>query len=296
MDDPAARLVLGTAQLGMDYGIANRAGRPDRKAVDSLLRLAHAEGVRTLDTAQAYGESEAVIGDFLRRHPQLDFEVVSKLAPEFAEDGAEGIEKVVRQSYDRLGGQLSIMLMHDPSMLAHWDRGLRDVFGRCVSNGWIKAAGASVYNADQFADALDLEGIEAIQISFNVFDRKILELGLLDLAQEKGKQVFLRSVFLQGLLLMEAEYIPPALAFSGETLRRWRAVCVQWDHLPASAALLFAATAAPAALLVIGCETSGQLGANLAAIRNEPLETGFMNALLSLPPGEEKLIRPYLWG
>ena len=56
------RLVLGTAQLGMDYGIANTQGRPAFEEAVELVRCYWERGVREFDTAQDYGDSEKILG------------------------------------------------------------------------------------------------------------------------------------------------------------------------------------------------------------------------------------------
>ena len=57
---------LGTVQLGMNYGIANNAGKPSEETAFAILRTALEKGVTSLDTARGYGDSEDVIGRFLK--------------------------------------------------------------------------------------------------------------------------------------------------------------------------------------------------------------------------------------
>ena len=59
-------LSLGTAQLGLSYGINNTDGKPDEKKAFEILDCALENGINTLDTAAAYGESEQVIGRWLK--------------------------------------------------------------------------------------------------------------------------------------------------------------------------------------------------------------------------------------
>ena len=57
-----SRLVLGTVQFGMNYGVANTHGKPSYETVKDILRKALDNGITTLDTAAGYGDSEEVIG------------------------------------------------------------------------------------------------------------------------------------------------------------------------------------------------------------------------------------------
>ena len=77
-----SRLTLGTAQLGLDYGVANKEGKPDKQQTQEILKYAAESGVNCYDTAPAYGESEKIIGDFLSSYHRFAAEpvVVTKLA------------------------------------------------------------------------------------------------------------------------------------------------------------------------------------------------------------------------
>ena len=57
------RLVLGTVQFGLLYGIANQVGKVSRDEVAEILGHARAAGVDTLDTAIGYGDSEVILGE-----------------------------------------------------------------------------------------------------------------------------------------------------------------------------------------------------------------------------------------
>lgn len=285
MDDAGSRVVLGTAQLGLDYGIANRAGRPDPARAEVLLARAWREGVRMLDTARAYGAAEAVIGAFLRAHPECPFRVVTKLSPG---DDADP-ESAIADSAARLGDPVAAMLLHDSAMLDQWAGSLGRALRRAVADGRIQATGVSVYTPEEFARALEADGLDIIQAPFNALDRALLEKGLLDHAQRRGKTVHLRSVFLQGLLTMDA---PPA--FAAADVARWRALCARHGRAPQDAALQFAAQATDAAL-VIGVDGEDQLCADMDALRGAALPPEFMDAVRALPVPEERVIRPYLW-
>ena len=277
--------MLGTAQLGMNYGIANRAGRPDPARADALLARAWREGVAALDTARAYGDSEHVVGAFLAAHPECRFGVVTKLSPEDADEP----DRAVAESIERLQGRVMAVLLHDAAMLERWDGVLGATLRRAVADGRITAAGASVYTPSEFARALDVDGIDIIQAPFNIFDRGLLDEGLFDRAARRGKRVHLRSVFLQGMLLMDE---PPA--FAAIAVKRWHALCERHGRTPREVALLFAAQTTDATL-VIGCDSEEQLAANMNALRGSPLSRACIDEIRALPPQDERLIRPYLW-
>ena len=61
-----SRFMLGTVQLGLNYGMANTTGKPSEETAHEILRTAHDVGVTVLDTAAAYGTSEEVVGSYLK--------------------------------------------------------------------------------------------------------------------------------------------------------------------------------------------------------------------------------------
>jgi aryl-alcohol dehydrogenase-like predicted oxidoreductase len=295
MDDQVARLVLGTAQLGMNYGVANTAGRPAPATADALLNLAWKEGLAYLDTAQAYGESESVIGDFLARHPNSPIRVISKLDPALADADEATICAAVAASAKRLHGHLDTMLLHDASMLTHWDTGLGGALRRCRDEEIIATIGVSVYTPDEFRQALTHDEIGLIQAPFNALDRTLYSDGLIGRASQMGVSLHLRSIFLQGMLLFDTDTLPPDLAFAKTHIADWRALCLRHGKAPAEAALLFAARTAPEARLVVGCETPDQLAGNIDYLRTSPLDPAICDDIMALPPADERTIRPYLW-
>ena len=71
------KLALGTAQFGLNYGISNTAGKVSDHELQQILRVAADKGITLLDTAQAYGDAESRLGQFISNN----FQVISKLAP-----------------------------------------------------------------------------------------------------------------------------------------------------------------------------------------------------------------------
>ena len=97
-----SKLILGTVQFGLNYGIANSEGKPDLSKVRSILRRAVDHGIRVLDTAAAYGDSETVIGTLLGEDPALKrhFQVVSKIPPLPKDASPEQLRSFIGNSVD----------------------------------------------------------------------------------------------------------------------------------------------------------------------------------------------------
>ena len=53
-----SKISLGSAQFGMDYGVANDNGKPTYLKVSNILNKARDLGIKNIDTASVYGKSE----------------------------------------------------------------------------------------------------------------------------------------------------------------------------------------------------------------------------------------------
>lgn len=291
---PPDRIVLGTAQLGLPYGIANRDGQPNPSTANDILGAAWAQGIRTLDTAQAYGDSENVIGKFLRRHPECQFDVISKLGPDVNISNSGAIENAIAESQRRLGQPLNGLMLHRVDQLTAWDGILGNTLSYLKSNGTIGYLGVSIYHPDDFRRALDVPDMDWIQAPYNVFDQLLARGGLLGEATRRGKTVFLRSVFLQGLLLMTPETLPPLMGFAADALEGWIGLCRRHGLTPQEAALGFALATVPESKIVIGCESVAQVAANMETLGADPPDKKFLAEAKQFIE-DPRLIDPSTW-
>ena len=217
--------MLGTAQLGFKYGIANTRGQLGQHKAEELLNFAWNSGIRTLDTAQAYGKSENIIGSFSRANPKRVFHVITKLPRDIDPNNSNEIRLANNSSWARLGVPPGDILIHDAKLLDEWDGIFGETLSVMIGNGEVGGVGVSIYEPDEFQQALEIPEITLIQAPFSVFDRRLRNSGLLYQAAKLKKKVFIRSIFLQGLLLMQPEDLPSKMSFALPTLVRWQKLC-----------------------------------------------------------------------
>ncbi|MFA6815090.1 MAG: aldo/keto reductase [Lentisphaeria bacterium] len=190
-------LTLGTVQFGMNYGIANTHGKPSINTVKSLLKYAYEHGVTTLDTAPEYGDSERVIGKALDELGLLNrFTIVTKI-PSIPSDktAEEFIQHSIQSSLKRLKMEtLNVVLMHNEEDYLHLG-----TLNKFIQNGFIQNSGISLNTAAYANKKLDTN---YIQIPGNIFDHRFKKY-----FNDQQRQIFIRSVYLQGLLVMPEENI-----------------------------------------------------------------------------------------
>lgn len=206
------QLCLGTAQFGLAYGHTNSAGQVSEAEVAKLLTQAQDAGIRYLDTAQAYGNAEMVLG---RQLPASHcFKIISKLPaqpqPVFSAQDSDVWEQAFFASCHRLGVQgLDALLLHSPADLRkpggdHLEAWLL----RLRERGLVQRLGISIYSAE------DLEGVnpallDLVQLPLSLLDQRLLQDGTVARLRASGTAIHARSLYLQGLLLTPAEQWPP---------------------------------------------------------------------------------------
>ena len=203
------KLALGTVQFGLDYGISNSNGQVYLDEVKKILSFAHSVGITVLDTASTYGESEKVLGTIKND----DFDIITKTTKwsneKSVEDNLHNFDEAFSLSKQNLcRNNLYGLLFHESNdllgsngkLLWAWAEKLKET-------NEIKKLGVSVYYPEQVTKILDLYKVDIIQLPLNVLDQRFLP--LLPLLKERNIEIYVRSVFLQGLLLMEPNKIDP---------------------------------------------------------------------------------------
>ena len=206
------QLGLGTAQFGMPYGVSNRQGQTPPAELVAILALASRAGIRVLDTAALYGNSESALGAALAtKHP---FRIVTK-TPDFRAlpdpaRGAAELRKTFEHSLSSLRQpRVHGLLVHNASDLfgPGGDMIWREMEG-LRSQGLVEKIGVSVYAGNQIDQILGAFAPDIVQLPVNVFDQRLVDSGHLAHLKSIGVEVHIRSIFLQGLLLMAQDQIP----------------------------------------------------------------------------------------
>jgi aryl-alcohol dehydrogenase-like predicted oxidoreductase len=254
----AQRIGLGTAQFGLDYGISNAGGCTPPAEVRAILSEALRRGVRVLDTAPAYGAAEALLGDLAPGG--TPFEVVTKV-PGGAEPRASLEVSLARLRRASVAG----LLAHDPEdLLGPGGEAFFAALDALRAEGLAAHVGASVQRPEQAEVLLERFPIGLLQLPLNVLDQRALASDLLPRARERGILLHARSVFLQGLLLMEPEDVPAGLGRARPALAAFRARAAQLGCTPLQAAVGFVAAQPGVDVVLCGVSTAAQLGELLA--------------------------------
>ena len=300
-----SRMTLGTAQLGMDYGIANRIGQPDTKAACQILKWALDLGINTFDTASDYGNSEEIIGTFFEKQRAL-FEMpiivtkIPRIKPPVDTSFAQ-IYDFIRDSLISSASrlkmrQIPIMLMHHAPDMTAYGRQVIESLNKLKKEGLIKHAGISVYDPEEVKDFLRIGQLEVIEIPINLFDRRLLDQGLLVELAKKEILVLARSIFLQGLFFLDPNKLPAGLHPAEKPLRQLHHLSQETGISIEVLAVTFVRDLPGISSLVIGVETVEQLERNVEILNAPPLPERINEKLAQDYSNiAEMIINPSLW-
>jgi aryl-alcohol dehydrogenase-like predicted oxidoreductase len=300
-----SKMTLGTAQLGMNYGIANRIGQPNREEAYQILKWALDLGINTFDTSPSYGNSEEIIGTFFDKQ-KTPFErpiIITKI-PKIPLPVGASFEQIYSFIKNSLIGsafrlkmrQIPIVLIHHAPDLIVYGRPVIESLNRLKKEGLAKCTGVSVYDPEEVKEFLKIGQLEAIEIPINLFDRRLLDQGLLVELAKKEMLVLARSIFLQGLFFLDPNKLPASLHLAEKPLRQLCRLSRESGISIEALAVTFVRDLPEISSLVVGVETVEQLKRNIEVLNarplperiNEKLEQDYSN----IP---EMIINPSLW-
>ena len=259
------RLALGTVQFGIPYGVANQEGKVPLSAAKDILSCSWSSRINTLDTAIAYGDSENCLGQI----GVSDWQVISKL-PKLP-IGTIDIQNWVIESVH--GSLQRIQIPNLYGLLLHCPEQLLGVEGQAIysslaflkAEGLVEKIGISIYNPDQLEVLCDRFAFDLVQAPYNICDRSLERSGWLSRLKNEGIEVHVRSIFLQGLLLMPLSTRPAYFD-------RWHHLWVGWEEWlmetglnPLQACLSFALSNPAIDRVVVGVDCLTQFQEILAA-------------------------------
>lgn len=290
-------LVLGTVQLGLPYGIANKIGQPSQDVAADVVRTAWASGIREFDTAQDYGTSEEILGKaFAQLGVSSQAKVISKIDPQIDHGNPQAMAKAIEGSLKRLGMPcLWGLMIHKEEFLSQWPKGMGKILRDFVTAGKVKHIGVSVYSPDRALEALNMEGIDMIQAPSNILDRRFEKKKFFEQAAQRKKQVYIRSVFLQGLILMEPDALSGDMLFARPVLEKITALARELKVTRNELALGYLKERIPGAKLLIGAQMPEQILENLLAWEKEPAANLVSLVLEHFDQVDEKILNPILW-
>lgn len=261
-------LALGTVQLGMQYGLGEYREKPSPEEAFRILDRAAALGINTLDTANSYGDSQALIGKWLTRRRALGESlpfVVTKIGP-MKHGSFQILRDDVLYQLDAcrkaLGMEvLDCLMLHNFADYENAPDSMQRIFRELKEQGFCRYSAISAYSHNDYGLLAD-SGFDGVQIPLNIFDWGQIENGGLQKLQEADMMIFARSVFLQGLVFLTPDSLDPRMDFCVPYLKEFHRLCGEFELSAPVLALSFVLSLPGVTQVVLGCDTSEQVAQN----------------------------------
>lgn len=293
-------LCLGTVQFGMDYGIRNQ----KQPAVEDAVRMldyATQNGIDNIDTANAYGTAEDVVGTFLQRKTiaRNQLFIISKFKPNLLDDVSEDkyydvMKANLENSLERLHTDyLDSYLLHSARYV--WDDAIIDTLNRMKSEGYVRNVGVSVYEPEEAKKCIERSNIDFMQLPYSIFDQRMSHAGVFEKAEEDTIQIHSRSAFIQGLILMQEDEVPEFLKAARPIVRRIDVLCNRYEISRISLAMNYVKLQNRISHLVFGVDNIQQLRENIEVFKQDLPEDMVRDIAVEFANIEANIVMPSLW-
>ncbi len=288
------KIVIGTAQFGLDYGLPLSNKEISSTRINKILDYFLSEGGSFIDTAFAYGSAQKKIGLYKYKQklnivtklscPKSDYinnQTISKMQLHF-ENSLKSLKK------ENVYG----ILLHDcDDLLKKNGQMLFDYLLNLKKKGFTQKIGVSVYTKDQIDHVLKLYDFDIIQIPINIYDQRLVKGRFLEYMKSKNIEIHARSIFLQGLLLIPIEEWPPYFKGLVKHHTKISNYLMNKNISILQACINFVFSIKEIDKIIVGINSLSQLREILAVLKQEPCKINFNQFSIN----QEKFTNPNLW-
>jgi aryl-alcohol dehydrogenase-like predicted oxidoreductase len=283
------KIALGTVQFGIDYGVNNKRGKIRPEEGFRILDEAVKVGIDTIDTAYSYGDSENVIGDFIKSGKRV-LKIISKTPVGSSREAG----RVFKESLNRLGvSALYGYLVHNFENYKKDER-LWDELERFKSEGRVEKIGFSLYSPSEL-ESLFKKGlpVDIIQFPFSIFDQRFGP--YLSEMKKRKIEVHARSVFLQGLVFKNPEGLDKYFAKIRDKIEALNYLSGRSDVSIVSLCVNFVTANEYIDKVVVGVDGLENFIEIISASRSGPLPKDTSRDLLNFRIDDEDILLPSKW-
>ena len=257
-----SKFILGTANFSGDYGIAQKT-HLEIEQIEKILSFAQANNLNHFDTAKSYGDTQKILGNFLEYSNSVQLD--SKIGNRECGTVKSIVESVQKSLAELKINKLSTLYLHDAnSLLGDNKSSTKNGLTKILEMGLADHIGVSVYTLSDLLECKkELTVLSRFQVPENICDRRLFHSEeLLELSKENN-EINVRSIFLQGLLLMPTEVIPKSLSESSKSINDLEVYSKKEAVTRIDLCIAYAKSISWASKIVVGVESTLQLKAIL---------------------------------
>lgn len=197
------KIILGTAQFGMEYGVVNKSGQIEISQASEIISFLTENHVSTLDTAVVYGNSESILGkldidtwDVITKLPAVPvFSSRHEMLKWILEQAYQSLERVNKKKFNAILLHKATDLLTDSSNDLYW------AISELKEKGICQKIGVSAYDFDEVENICKKYSLDIVQAPVNILNSDFISDQACSLFMEENIELHARSIFLQGLLL-----------------------------------------------------------------------------------------------
>ena len=288
-----SKLILGTVQFGLDYGINNTIGKMSEDKVFELLENAYSLGVKTLDTAEAYGNAHSVISNF-HKQSKKRFNIISKYSSSNFDYPIDLVERIQVHCSNFNVNYLEGYMFHSYNDFKMNINNNPIVLDNIKNSGLVKKIGVSVYSNGEIEELLNFKNINLIQLPFNLFDNEYQRKEILEKAKKRNIEIHTRSVFLQGLFFKDINMLNNCLLPLKNNLSELSQILKNNNISIESLALNYPLNKQYIDKVLIGVDSLEQLKNNIKATEND-FDKSIYGKIDCIQIKNTKLLNPSNW-
>ena len=295
-----SEMTLGTVQLGRPYGINNSKGMPSFEESSAILNTALDLGINTFDTANNYGESEAVLGKFFSKS-NAEKTIITKIGFENEKEDEvyESVFAQTRECAKQLNlEKIPFVMLHSETYISRYGKVLEEAMKDLKKSGLTDGIGVSFSRREHLADyLLDNDTYDCIQIAANMLDSGDFKSGLIEKIANQGISVYVRSIYLQGLFFRDTDNLIEKLKCAKPSLDKLHELANDLKISMSQLAISYMRQQKGISSLVLGAETPEQVKDSASMFDAPPLQASAIDRINEI--AEEVptvVIRPWEWG
>tara|TARA_B100000003_G_C10934696_1_gene372702 strand:+ start:3360 stop:4274 length:915 start_codon:yes stop_codon:yes gene_type:complete len=222
------QLILGTANFGNNYGILKN--KLNLNQISEILKLCFEKNIKIIDSAPAYGNAQKILGNFLHKYNNYKIDLISKTPQIFSEHQIyEKINKSIDITLEFMNlKKINTLLVHNISnFLKVNPRVFAQSLIKLKKEGKVKKIGISIYEVTEFEAVKNFFMPDVVQLPLSIIDQRFLKKKFLENLKKMKCEIHARSIFFQGLLLLNYEEIPKKLSKIKKSLSLVDKLCIE---------------------------------------------------------------------
>jgi aryl-alcohol dehydrogenase-like predicted oxidoreductase len=287
------KIIIGTAQFGLNYGINNKIGKPNSETVKEILDYAINNGINYIDTAEAYGDSHEVIGGY-HKLSSPKFNVITKFSSKRIDLPFKLTDRVYKDLHIMNINSLYAYMFHSFNDYKLYIESYKYELIKLKNDGYIKKIGVSLYTNEEVEEILKSDLIDLIQIPFNLLDNNNQRFECLKKMKNKNIEVHCRSVFLQGLFFKNTNELPSFLHKLAPYIDTIHKISKSINTDIYNLSLAYAFHQPYIDKILIGVDSVDQLKQNVLSLSN-PISKQVLDQVDEIVVNEIDLLNPSNW-